>query len=114
MGWPPQIGDPLPRAAECWHDRTKLDRWVLGRGHGAEWKRVFRVDEDDRDLVWSAIKHAVQEAAVEEVRDRSDFGVVCGVEAVLLIGDRSAAVKTSWHYAGPDAAPRLVTAYPSP
>jgi len=114
MRWPPQIGEPLPRAAECWHGRIKLDGWVLGGGHGAEWRHVFKVDEDDRDLVWNAIKEAVQGATIEEVRDRSDFGVVCGVQAVLVIGDRGAAVKMSWHYAAPDAAPRLVTAYPSP
>jgi hypothetical protein len=114
MGWPPQVGDPLPRAAECWHDRIKFDGWVLGRGHGDEWQQVFRVNENHRDLVWNAIKEAVAEATVEEVRDRSAFGTVCGVQAVLAIGDRSAAVKMSWHYATPDAAPRLVTAYPSP
>lgn len=114
MRWPPRVGDPLPRGADCQHDRIKLDDWVLGRGHGAEWLRVFGVARNDRDLVWDAIKQAAAEATIAEVRDRSTFGVVCGVQAVLMIGDRNAAVKMSWHYATPDAAPRLVTAYPSP
>jgi hypothetical protein len=65
-------------------------------------------------LVWNAIRQAAAEATVAEVRDRSAFGVVCGVRAIVVIGDRSAGVKMSWHYAAPDAAPLLVTAYPSP
>lgn len=42
------------------------------------------------------------------------YGVVCGVEVELRINDRTAAAATAWHYTDEDAAPRLVTAYPSP
>ena len=115
MGWPPQVGDALPRAAECWYEQAKLDKWILGlRGHGLEWERVFRVSSADRNRVWEALSAAVIEATIVEVRDRTASGVVCGVRAQLAIGERSAAVTMSWHYAAPDAAPRLVTAYPSP
>jgi len=30
-----------------------------------------------------------------------------------MLNDRTASVATAWHYADADAAPRLVTAYPS-
>jgi len=39
--------------------------------------------------------------------------VVCGIDVTLTINDRTAPVATAWHYADADAAPRLVTAYPS-
>jgi hypothetical protein len=115
MGWPPQVGDPLPRAAECWYEQAKLDEWILdSRGHGLEWERVFRVSSADRNRVWEALAGAAIKATIVEVRDRAASGVLCGVRAQLVIGERSAAVIMSWHYAAPDAAPRLVTAYPSP
>jgi hypothetical protein len=115
MGWPPQVGDMLPRAADCWFEQPKLDEWILGsRGHGLEWERVFRVSSADRNRVWEALAAAASKAAIVEVRDRGASGVVCGVRGRLAIGERSAAVTISWHYAAPDAAPRLVTAYPSP
>jgi len=46
-------------------------------------------------------------------RDRAPHGVVGGVELTLTINDREAAVATAWHYPDEDAAPRLVTAYPT-
>jgi hypothetical protein len=47
------------------------------------------------------------------VRDRAPHGVVCGVEVTLTINEGTAPVATAWHYAHENAAPRLVTAYPS-
>jgi hypothetical protein len=39
MGWPPNVGEVLPRAAEAWYEQIKLDEWVLAeRGHGSEWE----------------------------------------------------------------------------
>lgn len=55
-------------------------------------RRVFGVTAEDRELVWEAIREAAITATIEEARDRSVFG----------------------HYTAPDAAPRLVTAYPTP
>ncbi len=115
MGWPPQVGEVLPRAAECWHEPIKFGEWILApRGHGPEWERVFGVTDEDRGRVWEAIAAAAIGAAIVEVRDRSPFGIACGVEAQVTIGEHSATVTMSWHYATPEAAPRLATAYPSP
>jgi hypothetical protein len=37
MEWPPQVGEKLPRAAECWREPVKFARWILApRGHGSE------------------------------------------------------------------------------
>ena len=82
--------------------------------HGLEWARVFHVGPDDAERIWSAISKAIVYAPASAVRDRAPYGVVCGVELELTTNDRTAAVATAWHYADEDAAPRLVTAYPSP
>lgn len=112
MSWPPQIGDPLPRAELAWCEPAKVEDWVLGpMGHGREWARVFCVGAEDWVLVWRAIAFATAGAMVHEVRDRRAFGVVCGVKVDLAIGSRTAPATLSWHYHGPTAAPRLVTAY---
>jgi hypothetical protein len=115
MGWPPQLGEPLPRAAHCWYERIKVDGWILDPGgHGPEWERVFQVTVVDREKVWSALAVAIADLPILEVRDRGGNGIVCGVRGEITIGKRSAPVTMSWHYAAPDSAPRLVTAYPSP
>jgi hypothetical protein len=89
--------------------------WILGaKGHGREWGRVFHVGPEDWELVWRALAKATLGAAIKEVRDRSPYGISCGVEVFLAINDREARTFASWHYAIPLAAPRLVTAYPTP
>lgn len=113
MSWPPRIGAPLPRAEYVWCERSKL-KWILGEeGHGREWTRVFRVDDGDMARVWRAIADAMTRATITEVRE-SPYGITCGVEVGLTIDGRHAPTLISWHYAVEIAAPRLVTAYPTP
>jgi hypothetical protein len=71
------------------------------------------VGPNDSRRIWAAIAAVVRDVPVSVVRDRAPHGVVCGVELTLTINDRTAPVATAWHYADEDAAPRLVTAYPS-
>lgn len=112
MGWPPKIGEALPRAAEAWHEQIKLDDWILAeRGHGSGWSRVFHLSPDDSKRLWEAIAAASLGAPIATVRDRGKDGIVCGVEVELTIDGRTAAVTISWHYEDEEAAPRLVTAY---
>ena len=112
VAWPPTIGEPLPRADQVWYEPVKLEHWIFAeRGHGAEWQRVFQVGLTDRAHVWEAIVAAVQDAPIATIRDRGAKGIVFGVEVVLTIGERSAPVRMSWHYADEKSAPRLVTAY---
>jgi len=110
----PTVGHPMPRAADAYATEDKWQRWILAaHGHGEEWARVFGVGANDSGRVWAAIVAVVRDAPVSVVRDRAPYGVVCGVEFTLTIGDRTAPVATAWHYADEEAAPRLVTAYPS-
>jgi hypothetical protein len=113
MSWPPQIGDALPRATDAWCEQTKLTRWVLGEeGHGAEWERTMHVAVEDADEVWRALADLAATATVTGLRDLGRYGFNCEVDGQLTIGERSATFRTIWHYATPDAAPRLVSAYP--
>jgi hypothetical protein len=90
----------------------KFDEWILAEeGHGEEWRRVFRVELEDRERLWEAIVEVVQSARIATVRDRGVKGIVCSVKVELGIGDRTAPVTIGWHYANEAAAPRLVTAY---
>lgn len=115
MNWPPEPGEPLPRAKACWHESIKFEEWILApRGHGREWQQVFGVDPGDRERVWQALASAARTAAIVEVRDRDSLGVVCGIRERVTIGKLSAMVTMSWHYEDFSAAPRLATAYPSP
>lgn len=111
----PEIGQPLPRAADACATAAKWRGWILApHGHGPQWTRVFNVGPGDSEPIWSAIAVAVLAAPVTTLRDRGQHGVVCGVEVKVMINDRTATVATAWHYADDHAAPRLVTAYPSP
>lgn len=113
MGWRPQIGDALPRAADAWCERAKLVHWVLGEdGHGAEWEQVMRVGAEDAEEVWQAISTLAGTSEVTSLRDLGRYGFNCEVDAHITIGERSAIFRTIWHYATPDAAPRLVSAFP--
>jgi hypothetical protein len=115
MGWPPQVGEALPRAGACWYEPIKLEEWTLAqRGHGREWQRIFGVGREDRERVWQALSSAARSAEIVEVRDRGADGMVCGIRERMVIGERSAMVTVSWHYADSSATPRLATAYPSP
>jgi hypothetical protein len=114
MGWPPQIGEALPRAADAWCVEEKWLAWILADdGHGLEWAKVLQVDAVKWELAWQALKGAVREAAIKTVRLPDAGGVTCGVRVELTISKRTAPVVSAWHYAEPGAAPRLVTAYPT-
>ena len=56
---------------------------------------------------------AVLDAPITSVRE-VDVGVSCEVHVVLTINARTAKVRSAWHYASAEAAPRLVTAFPTP
>lgn len=109
----PTIGHPLPRATDA-HMTTEKLKWILAdRGHGREWRRVFRIEDEDAERLWIAIAQAVLDAPIFRVINRGKFGIVCGVAFPLTLGARTATVTTSWHYARAGEAPRLVTAYPT-
>lgn len=110
----PEIGKPLPRAADAYAEDQKWRGWILAPvGHGAEWERIFRIGLEDRAELWMAIAESALSARVSTVRDRMLHGVTCGVRAALRLNDRTGFATTVWHYDNRAAAPRLVTAYPT-
>jgi hypothetical protein len=114
MGWPPEAGETLPRAAQAWAPAEKWAVWVLAPGgHGPDWRRVFRIGPEDWELLWEALLAGVQDAPITDVRI-GKHGIGCEVALELTIGERSAGVVSAWHYAEEEGAPRLVTAYPKP
>jgi len=113
MSWPPEVGALLPRGDAAWYVDEKWADWILAEpGHAGEWGRVFSVTLADRERVWYAVRATSSSAPIDTVREAPD-GITCGVSAVITLGDRTARVRIVWHYAHEDAAPRLVTAYPS-
>ena len=110
----PNVGQPLPRADEAYAAPEKWAEWILAdRGHGGEWARVFLVHPSDSEQIWQAIANAVLDAPVSAVR-KVAVGVACEVRIELTIEERTATVRSAWHYADTDDAPRLVTAFPTP
>jgi hypothetical protein len=111
----PQIGHPLPRARDGFSEAAKWDHWILAQhGHGGEWQSVFGAGMADAERLFAAIWLAIADAPVAGIRSRGEYGLVCGVDVVLTFNARTGPVRTSWHYANDDAAPRLVTAFPRP
>jgi hypothetical protein len=72
----------------------------------------MHVGIEDAEEVWGAISAVAVTAEVTGLRDLGRFGFNCEVDARLTIGERSGTFRTIWHYATPDAAPRLVSAFP--
>jgi hypothetical protein len=108
----PEIGRPLPRAADAFVDDEKWLGYVLSdRGHRGHWSRAF--GSIDPDALWTMIARAVLDADVTEMRIVEAAGISCRVSVTMTINDRSRAVRTVWHYAHAGAAPRLVTAFPT-
>ncbi len=110
--WPPQAGEPLPRAPDAYAEPAKL-AWILSvEGHGREWARVLHLGEHDTQRFWNAILHAVLDVPIYKVNDHGPHGVGCAIETTLTIGARTAKTRIAWHYKNVSDAPRLVTAYP--
>lgn len=121
MGWPPKVGELLPRAAQATGVREKLLGYSLDVDHrlggpkARGFERILGISIADVEYLAGAIESAVLQVAVGEVRDNAPYGVIC-VVPILVRGlgvrsDRVATVATAWELTGEAAAPRLVTAY---
>lgn len=110
MTWP-EIDTPIPRVRDAYAPRPKWD-WILGvEGHGEHWRRVF--GDVDAQLLWEVFTALAVESPVSRVRDLGHMGRTCEVVMELTLNNRTATVITAWHYDYDDAAPRLVSAYPT-
>jgi hypothetical protein len=107
----PEIGKPLPRAEDAYSTPEKWELWILADDrHGPDWRAVF--GEVDAETAWSALAQAVLAAPVVSVQ-RTGAHVTYRVDVVLTLNRRTAIVRSAWHYSDENAAPRLVTAFPT-
>lgn len=108
----PEIGRPLPRAADAYVGDEKWIGYVLAdRGHGDDWRRAF--GSFDADELWSMIADALFGAPVAEMHVVEGGGITCRVPISITIGSRTRTVRTVWHFEHDGSPPRLVTAFPT-
>ncbi len=85
MGWPPQIGELLPRAEEATGVRYKLRTYSLDRSHergGAKAKgfeEILGITGEALGYLEEQICLAIQIYPVGQVRERWPFGISCVV-----------------------------------
>jgi len=108
----PVVGRPLPRASDAYSEAAKWSDWVLSEEHhGPDWRAVFGVV--DVEAIWPALREAIMTAPIISIREAADGGLSCGVYVSLTLNDRTALVRSAWHYEAENDAPRLVTAFPT-
>lgn len=109
----PQIGGRLPRADHVYVVDDKWEYVLSNRGHGREWRRVFRVEPSQSTALWAAFAELAASSLVTDVRPTA-VGIRCEMHAELTFNGRTAMVMLGWWYDQDGDAPRLVTAYPTP
>lgn len=121
MTWPPAIGEPLPRAREAFGIEEKLASYCLnpeqeiGGPKARVFERALGIRLADVDYLAAALRAAILETTISDVRDNAPFGVLCELR-VPVAGlrekrDRLVTVTTAWELRHRDDRPRLVTAY---
>ncbi len=120
----PVVGELLPRGAEAFGVRYKLDTYSLDPTHkrGGPKARGFElilgITIDAIDYLEAQILARVLDTPVSTIEDNPPYGINCVVD--MLIGgigakaDRIVNVRTVWTFDQPGASPRLLSAYPKP
>lgn len=120
----PAVGELLPRAAEAFGLRYKLETYSLDIAHkdggpkALGFKRILGITIEDIGYLEGAIHTGILVVPVSSVRDKPPWGVEC-VVAVPVRGlgeknDRVVNMRTTWLLAGGADPPRLVNAYLKP
>ncbi len=120
----PQVGVPLPRGAEAFGVRDKLESYSLNGAHkdggpkARGFERILGIAIDDIDYLEAQITIGVLQAPIASIREKPPHGTHYVVELpVRGIGPhsgRTANVRTVWEIAEPGDPPRLVSAYIKP
>jgi hypothetical protein len=120
----PIVGEPLPRAAEAFGVRYKLETYSLdiAHKHGGPKARGFMlilgIAIEAIDYLEAQILARVLDTPICEVRDNGPYGIKCVVDmpigGVGAKANRVVNVRTVWSFDQPGAPPRLVNAYPKP
>ncbi len=120
----PTVGELLPRAAEGFGVRYKLETYSLDPTHkeGGPKARGFElilgITIEAIDYLEAQILARVLDTPITEVRDNPPHGVNCAVDIqVRGIGAKAyrvVTVRTAWITSTPGDPPRLVNAFPNP
>lgn len=122
--WPPQVGQPLPRAGDAFGVRRKLTTYSLDPTNEVAapkvrgFKRILAITLDDVDYLEGAIYTGAVLVLVSEVRDNPPWGPKCVLDLPIRgRGEKSgrlANLRTVWEIADSGSPPRLVNAYCKP
>jgi hypothetical protein len=123
MGWPPQVGELLPRAEEAFEVRKKLIGYSLDRNHpDGGWKAhgfgsILGITVDHVDHLEREIRIGIRRTPITSV-SLSAHGIKCVVEfpvrGVADLKARQVNLRTVWQFSDPCARPRLLTAFLKP
>jgi hypothetical protein len=118
----PTVGGLLPRAADAFGLRYKLETYSLDPNHkrGGPKARGFDlilgITIDAIDYLETQILVRILDTPIREIRDNAPYGIKCSIDIQIPgIGakaDRVATVRTVWAFDRPGAPPRLVNAFP--
>lgn len=124
MDWPPQIGEPLPRAEDAFGVRRKLADYALDTSHpkgrlkAQGFSRILGITIDEIDYLEAEIHIGILTAPILAVRENRRRRMNCVVESPLRgIGDqkeRMVKLRTIWEIAAFGDRPRLVSALLKP
>jgi hypothetical protein len=123
MGWPPEVGELLPRAEEAFGIRNKLVTYSLAIDHHEGGPKARGLESilgfslSSAAQLEAEIRQAIREVPIAAVRENPPYGINCVVDFSLQgIGVRSevvARMRTIW-LAKRVAPPRLISAYLKP
>lgn len=124
MGWPPQVGELLPRAEEAFGVREKLLTYSLDVSHAdggpkAEgFAQILGITITSIGYLEQAIHRGIRKTAISSVRWNPPYGFNCVVEFQLRgIGahsGRAVPLRTIWELDSPSSPPRLLNAFLKP
>jgi hypothetical protein len=121
MGWPPKVGELLPRADEAVGVRERLVTYSLDSDHadGSPKARGFAlilgISLDSIDYLEAEIHAGILQAPVKSIRSNPPYGTNCVVEFPLRgvgrYSERVVPIRTIWEIAAAGSPPRLVSAF---
>ena len=124
MGWPPQVGEFLPRAGEAFGVREKLSTYSLIPSHpdgGSKAQglaQILGITLQSIDYLEDEIYNRIRITRISSVRPNAPYGINCVVQFSIRGVDpysgRIAPLRTVWEFASPDSPPRLVSAFLKP
>lgn len=121
MGWPPQVGELLPRADEAIGVRYKLETYSLDINHrdgGPKAKGfalILGITVDAIVFLEDQIHKGICSYPIIGVAGNHPYGLNCVVEFPICgsgrYSDRVALLRTVWELASPHQPPRMINAF---